>query len=289
MKAAILGKRGSYYVRRLQEALKARGVKAPCFSSTKITARTGATPGFSVEGQPLDGLRYLFVRAIPGASLEQIIYRMDALQVMEQRGVTVVNPPKSIERTVDKYLTLALLQDAGLPVPRTIVSEDFDQAMAAYEELGGDVVVKPIFGAEGRGIVRVSDADTAHRVFKALELVRCVHFVQEYQEHGREDIRVFVIGGEVVAAMLRKGRGWKANMAQGATATALRPDAELCRLSLKACEILGTTYAGVDILPLAGGGYRIVEVNGIPGWRGLARCTGVDVPGLLLDHVMAGK
>ncbi|KIX12135.1 ATP-grasp domain-containing protein [Dethiosulfatarculus sandiegensis] len=289
MKAAICGKRGSYYVRRLQEALKARGIKAPCYSSTRLTARNGYGPALSVEERSFDDLDFLFVRAIPGASLEQIIYRMDALQVLERRGVTVVNPPKSIERTVDKYLTLSLLEDAGLPVPKTIVTEDFDQAMAAFEELGGDVVVKPIFGAEGRGIVRITEPDTAHRVFKALELGRFVYFLQEYQEHGHEDIRVFVIGGQVVGAMVRTGLGWKANMAQGATATPYDPDSELSRMSLLACETVGTIYAGVDILPLKGGGCQVIEVNGIPGWKGLAKATGVDVPNLLLDHLMAGK
>ena len=114
---------------------------------------------------------------------------VDALHRLENVRVRIVNSPTVIERTVDKYYTSTLLEDAGLPTPRTIVTERFDEAMAAYHELGGDIVVKPIFGSEGRGIVRVSDPDTAYRVFRALELGRYVYYLQEFVPHGREDIR----------------------------------------------------------------------------------------------------
>ena len=105
-----------------------------------------------------------------------------------------------------------------------MVAERFDEAMAAFEELGGDVVVKPLFGSEGRGIVRVSDADTAYRVFRALELGRYIYCLQEFVPHGREDIRAFVVGERVIGAMLRRGPGWKTNAAQGAKGEPLELD-----------------------------------------------------------------
>ena len=288
MKIGILGQRGGWHVRTLQEALARRGITAPSFPITHLTARLSARPWLTTADEPLEAYDALFVRAIPGGSLEQIIFRVDALHRLENAGVRIVNSPTAIERTVDKYYTSSLLEDAGLPTPRTVVTERFDQAMHAFQELGGDVVVKPIFGSEGRGMVRVSDADTAYRVFRALELSRYVYYLQEVLPHGHEDIRVFVIGGEVVAAMVRRGKTWKTNVAQGAKPEALKPTDELREMSLRAARAVGTDYTGVDILPVEGGGYAVIEVNGIPGWRGLQSATGVDVAERVVDYVLDG-
>lgn len=283
----------------LQAALHRRGISAPCFPISRLTAGVGMLPrltappgsgnGSGSDGGNEDDLaRYdvLFVRTIPGGSLEQIIFRVDALHRLENAGVRVVNSPTAIERSVDKYYTSTLLEDAGLPTPRTVVTERFDQAMAAFEALGSDVIVKPLFGSEGRGMVRVTDPDTAYRVFRALELGRYVYYLQEFIPHGHEDIRLFVIGTEVVAAMTRRGANWKTNVAQGASVAPLDAPTELQAMALRAAQAVGADYAGVDILPIVGGGYTVVEVNGIPGWRGLQRATGVDVAGRLVTYIL---
>jgi len=286
MRVAILGQRGGWHTAALQEALARRGITAPSFPITRLTARLSARPWLATDDEPLEAYDALFVRTIPGGSLEQIIFRVDALHRLENAGVRIVNSPTAIERTVDKYYTSALMEDAGLPTPRTVVTERFDQAMRAFQELGGDVVVKPIFGSEGRGIVRVSDPDTAYRAFRALELGRYVYYLQEFLPHGHEDIRVFVIGGEVVAAMVRRGKTWKTNVAQGAKPRPMIPTDELREMSLRAAQAVQADYAGVDILPLEGAGYAVIEVNGIPGWRGLQAATGVDAADHLVDYVL---
>jgi len=286
MKIAILGPQGGWHVTALQSALARRSITAPCFPITQLTARLAARPYLAATGEPLDEYDVLFVRTIPGGSLEQIIFRMDALHRLENVGVRFVNSPTVIERTVDKYYTSTLLEDAGLPTPRTIVTERFDEALAAFHELGGDVVVKPLFGSEGRGMVRVSDPDIAHRVFRALELCRYVYYLQEFVPHSRQDIRVFVAGGRAVAAMVRRGETWKTNVAQGAKAEPLALDDELREMAIRAARVLGADYAGVDILPIEGGGYTVVEVNGIPGWRALQAATGVDVADRLVEYVL---
>jgi RimK family alpha-L-glutamate ligase len=287
MKIAIVGQRKSWYVMTLQTALKRHGLQAPCFPITRLTARLSASPRIAACDDPLDEYDLLFVRAIPGGSLEQIIFRMDALHSLENAGVRIINSPTTIERTVDKYYTMTLMEDAGLPTPRTIVTEVFDEALNAFHELGGDIVVKPLFGSAGRGMVRVSDIDTAYRVFKALELGRYVYCLQEFVPHGCEDIRVFVVGGQVATAMVRQGRTWKTNVAQGATAKPLDPDDTLRKMSILAAQSLGAVYAGVDILAMDGGGYTMIEVNGIPGWRKLQAVTGVDPAEHLVNYVMS--
>jgi len=287
VKIGILGQQGGWHVTALQEALAQRGIAAPALPITRLTARLSARPWLAAAEEPLETYDALFVRTIPGGSLEQVIFRVDALHRLENVGVRIVNAPTVIERTVDKYYTSTLLEDAGLPTPRTIITERFDEAMAAYHELGGDIVVKPIFGSEGRGIVRVSDPDTAYRVFRALELGRYVYYLQEFVPHGREDIRVFVVGQEVAAAMVRRGETWKTNVAQGAKAKALTLDDELRNMALRASQALGADYAGVDILPAEGGGYTVIEVNGIPGWRGLKAATEVDAAERVVDHILS--
>ena len=286
MKIGILGSRGSLYVTALQKALARRGINAPCFPVTRLTARLAAAPRVAVSDDSLDSYDIILIRAIPGGSLEQIIYRLDALHRLENAGIRIVNSPLTIERSVDKYYTLTIMEDAGLPILRTIVTERFDDALAAFHELGGDVVVKPLFGAEGRGMVRVADSDSAFRVFKALELGNYIYYLQQFVPHNCEDIRVFVIDGEVAAAMLRRGKDWKTNIANGATATPLVLDATLREMSIEAARLLGAFYVGVDILPLERGGYALIEVNGIPGWLGLQSVTGIDLAELLIDRIL---
>jgi ribosomal protein S6--L-glutamate ligase/tetrahydromethanopterin:alpha-L-glutamate ligase len=111
-----------------------------------------------------------------------------------------------------------------------------------------------------------------------------VYYLQEYLDHGREDIRIFVIGGKVVAAMRRKGNGWKTNIAAGAVGEALKLDDGLVEMGLAASAALGADYSGVDVLP-CNDGYRLVEVNTIPAWSGLKKATGVDAAKLLVDFV----
>jgi RimK family alpha-L-glutamate ligase len=289
VKVAILGQNGGWHTESLRGALARRGLAAECHPLTRLAARVTGAPRLTAATVPLDDCDVVFVRAVPSGSLEQVIYRMDALRVLENGGVRVVNSAMAIEHGVDKYYTAARLHDAGLPTPRTVVAERFEEAMSAFEELGGDVVVKPLFGSEGRGIVRVSDGDTAYRVFRALELGRYIYCVQEFVPHGSEDIRIFVVGARVIGAMVRRGEGWKTNVSQGATGEPLEPDDRLVELSLRATRVVGAEHAGVDILPCADGEYSIIDVNTIPGWRALGAATGVDAAQCLVDHVLEGS
>jgi RimK family alpha-L-glutamate ligase len=232
----------------------------------------------------LDGCDAVVVRGIPRGSLEQVIFRVDALHALVERGVTCVNRPRAIERTIDKFLASALLAHAGVPTPRTIACERPEDALEAFEELGGDVIVKPLFGSMGAGMTRVDDADVAHRVFEALSLERAVYYLQETLPHDR-DLRALVVGGRVLAAIERVGSGWRANLARGARARATQLSAEQERLCLEAASALGVDYAGVDLLRAADGRDYVLELNGIPGWHGLQAATRVDVAAALVAHV----
>jgi ribosomal protein S6--L-glutamate ligase len=104
---------------------------------------------------------------------------------------------------VDKYLTTARLARAGVPTPPTAVCQRSDDALARFADLGGDVVLKPLFGAEGRGMCRITDAETAWRTFRVLEQTGQVIYLQRFVRHPGWDVRAFVLGGRVLAAMRR--------------------------------------------------------------------------------------
>lgn len=244
----------------------------------------GGRPELRSGTAVLDGADAVLTRIIPSGSLEQIVFRVDALHRLEDRGVRVVNSAHAIERTVDKLWTSSLLEQCGLPTPETVVCESFDEAMAAFRRMG-DVVVKPLFGSMGLGMVRVTDEELAWRVFRAIEEIRGVYYLQRAVDHEGRDIRVFVLGGRVLGAIERRSRGWRTNLARGGSARALEISPEWSALSLRAAEAVGAEYAGVDLLPARDGAIYVLEVNGIPGWEGFQRATGVDVGGALVDHL----
>ena len=134
--------------------------------------------------------------------------------------------------------------------------------------------------------MRVSDIDTAYRAFRALELGRYIFCLQEFVPHGREDIRVFVVGDRVLGAMLRRGQGWKTNASQGAKGERFELDQRLVDLGLRAANVVGAHHAGVDILPCEDGEYSVIEVNTIPGWRAFCAATGIDAAECLVDDVL---
>jgi RimK family alpha-L-glutamate ligase len=256
-----------------------------------VAAEPGAPASPAPRSLTSEGLSLLdadavLARIIPAGSLEQIIFRVDALHWLEERGVPVVNSPRAIERSVDKFYTDALLSQAGLPTPETVVCEGVDEAMAAVTQMR-DVVIKPIFGSMGHGIVRVSDPDAALRVLRALAQVRAVFYVQRALDHRGRDVRAFVVGGRVVAAIERIAASgdWRSNVSRGATARACDlPDA-WAAMAVRAAAAVGADYAGVDLLPDADGSVFVLEVNGIPGWQGLQTATGIDVAGAIVDHL----
>lgn len=249
------------------------------------TRHAGSAPHGEITVGELDltSLDALFVRTMPPGSLEQVVFRMDALHRLEAEGVCILNPPRSIEHAVDKYLATAKLSAAGLPVPETIVCESTETALAAFERLGGDVVVKPVFGAEGRGIVRVSDPDIALRVFRTLERIQAVLYLQRFIRHPGYDLRILVLDGRPLGAMRRYAAdGFRTNIACQGRAEAIVPSDEDVARALKATEAIGATFAGVDLLTGPGGEPYVIEVNGVPGWKGFQQATRIDVAARLI-------
>jgi RimK family alpha-L-glutamate ligase len=285
LRVAVLGSTGGWHARQIERALTARGHECGFAPVTRMVGRIDGRLTVSGHEVALDACDVVLVRGIPRGSLEQVVFRVDALHALAAAGVRAVNGARAIERTVDKFLASALLARAGLPTPRTIACERPADALEAFAELGGDVILKPLFGSMGLGMVRVDDRDVAQRVFRALELERAVYYLQEALPHAGCDVRALVVGERVVASIERVGEGWRTNLARGAHARSLRLPPERERLCVRAAAALGADYAGVDLLPVTDGRDYVVEVNGIPGWQGVQRATGVDVAAALAEHV----
>jgi len=283
---AILGARSGWHTHELGRALADRGhtwVLAP-YEALVARIGSGADDGLRIPSGAAQRPDAVLARIIPNGSLEQIIFRVDALHWLEDRGIRVINSPRAIERTVDKFYTSALLHDAGLPTPETVVCEDFSTAMAAVREMG-DVVVKPIFGSMGHGLVRISDPEIGFRILRPLEQAGAVFYVQRVIDHGGSDIRAFVVGGRVIGAIERRAPDgdWRTNVSRGGTARAVDLCEQHRQYAIDAASTVGADYAGVDLLPTRDGRVYVLEVNGIPGWRGLQQATGVDVAGAIAD------
>jgi RimK family alpha-L-glutamate ligase len=283
MRIAILSAGDGWHVRDLRRAAASLGHHAEAIDFRRVTA------GIRTAADSLAGFDAVVVRTMPPGSLEQVVFRMDVLHRLQARGMIVLNPPAAVETCVDKYLASARLDAAGLLVPPTAVCQHADAALEAFDSLGGDVVVKPLFGSEGRGMVRVNDPEMAWRTFRTLERLQAVIYLQQFVRHPGWDLRAFAVGGRVLAAMRRHANGdWRTNVAQGGRAEPVRLSAEEERLALRAAEVVGAPVAGIDLLPGPSGELYVIEVNAVPGWRALAPVTGVDVAAELVRFVTRG-
>jgi RimK family alpha-L-glutamate ligase len=284
VQVVVLAARTGWHTHELERAAAERGHQLTVLPYEGLVARIGPAPGLRSRNTELDSADVVLARIIPSGSLEQIIFRVDALHRLEDRGTRVVNSPRAIERTVDKFWTSTLLEQCGIPTPETVVCDDPEEAVAAYRTLG-DVIVKPLFGSMGLGMVRVSDEEMAFRVFRTIEQIRGVYYIQRTVDHDGTDIRAFVLGGRVIAAIERRAAGWRTNLARGGAARTLSLSEQLSALAVRAAAAVGADYAGVDLVTGRDGTTYVLEVNGIPGWRGLQEATRLDIAGRLVDHL----
>ena len=293
MNIAVLGNPHSWYLADLQRAAheysdQRIGFQPLPFSTIQAGIRNNKVGELSSAEQAFHEFDCILVRTMPPGSLEQVIFRMNALHLFERSGGLVLNCARSIEIAVDKYLSLGLLAEAKLPVPETIVCQTAEDALLAYEQLGGDVVIKPVFGGEGRGITRLSDPALAVRAFRMLEQLEGVIYLQKFIAHDGSDVRVFVLGDEIFCMRRQNLDDWRTNISLGGKGQPYKASAEVIQLARQAAAVVQAEIAGVDIVFTPDGTPVILEVNAVPGWRGLAGVTGIDI-GLEVTRYLADR
>ncbi|RFC66800.1 MULTISPECIES: ATP-grasp domain-containing protein [Mesorhizobium] len=271
----------------LARALRAGGAKVTSIPLASLAFDTGAPHGIAIPGfNHLPDA--IIVRSIAAGSFEAVTRRLGILHAMEALGVPVWNTAKAIERCVDKSMTSFLLANANIPTPRTFAVEGFDAAREIVERERVPLVIKPLFGAQGRGIKRIeSVADLPPR-----EAVADTYYLQHYIErHGPpfHDFRVFVCADRAIALMRRRSTDWISNVNRGASPeTATDEDrTELERLAIAAAQAVGADFAGVDLVRDTSGRLFVLEVNSMPAWSGLQSVVKVDISAAIADALLA--
>lgn len=269
----------------LRKAIQNQKIKSIVFSYRQIIAGVNHNPIASVNKVDLTkDVDSIITRPIGRGSLEEIMFRMNLLHRLERFGQLIINPPLAIERSVDKYHSLTLFQENGLPVPPTAVSESHEEALESFHNLGGDVVVKPLFGSRGVGATRITDPDIAARVFRTISFHHGVLYLQKFIPHGGSDIRAFVIGDQVVASMRRLSENWKTNVSLGGKPVTLNLPTELENLAIKAAKVIGCKVTGVDLIE-GSDGPVLLELNSQPGWRGLQSVTKINIANEIINYI----
>ena len=211
-----------------------------------------------------------------------------ALRFFEHYGVPTVNPYDVVALCGDKVLASLRLAEAGIPTPRTVVALTPEAARKALDEVGYPAVLKPPVGSWGRLMAKVDDAEEAEQIIEHKAALgspmHSIFYVQEYVEKPERDLRAFVVGDEIVAAMSRHSKEWRTNAARGATAEPLVPTGEMEGLALRAARAVGGGVLAVDLME-SPDGLVVHEVNPTPEFRALTGATGVDVASRILDYV----
>jgi len=296
MRIAIMTDEVGWHTRQLQAALRARGAVgrcidlADCHIDTTLAWHGLALPGFG-RGLP----DAVLVRGIAGGSFEQVTKRLGVLHALRELGVPVYNDARAIERSVDKSMTSLLLHAAGVPTPPTWATESqaHAQRIAVREGAAGHaLVLKPLFGSQGKGLQLVGDVDGVHHALPALgqgfgSLAYLQRFVPASTTPGF-DWRVLVVGGSAITAMRRVSEHWIHNVAQGARCEAAELTPDLAQLAERSAQALDMDYAGVDLIPSAQG-TQVIEVNGVAAWQGLQRVTGFNIARAIVDDLLDRK
>ena len=302
LRVAIMTDEIGWHTRQLQSALRARGAVGRCIDLADCSIDTSAAwHGLALPGFGKTLPHAVLVRGIAGGTFEQVTKRLGVLHALRELGVPVYNDARAIERSVDKSMTSLLLHAAGLPSPPTWATESPAQAQRVVMReaaAGHAVVLKPLFGSQGRGLQRIGLVDGVFVPLPALDAAASLYGGLAYLQRlvpatstPGFDWRVLVIGGKAVAAMRRVSAHWIHNLAQGACCEACTLTPALAALAQAAAAALGMDYAGVDLMPGTGAQAlpQVIEVNGVAAWQGLQRVTGFNIAAALVDDLLDRK
>jgi len=283
---AIMTSAPGWHGRRLARAFAALGVETrfvalgDCRVDLEANRYGIVVPSFKTTLP--DGV---FVREIAAGTFEQVTFRLAVLHALAEWGVPVYNSARAIERTVDKSMTSMLLRKAGIATPGTWVSEQNAAARTALireTARSHRLVLKPLFGSQGRGLQRLGAGDALPAAADYAGVYYLQRFVESEGGDAR-DYRVFVVGGRAVAAMVRRGSDWVHNVAQGARCEAAPLTEDLREVAERAVRAIGLDHAGVDLMRAHDGLPVVIEVNGIPAWQGLQSVSPVDIAAQLAE------
>ncbi len=298
----VLGGGEGWHANQLREAAGKCDCDLAIASYESLVARvqsTAANPSpagsdITCQAGPLRDFDAILTRTMPAGSLEQITFRLATLHSLSTPPL--INPPRSLEIAIDKFATLARVAELGYLVPKTVVVQSRAEAVEAFDELGGDCVIKPIFGGEGRGVMRVCDPQLAWYAFSTLESLDAVCYLQEFVAPGGIDTRLLVIGDRILGIRRQNENDFRTNVSSGGRCTSVQPTDEQAKMARHIVRSIGLRFASVDLIDTDDGHYRVLEVNAIPGWKGAQQVAPFNIAKAILrlmhaeaDAALAGK
>jgi len=276
-----------WHARELSHAFKCRGANVVPVRLPSCGVATSSRSGLAIDGFGDRLPDAVFVRTMSGGTFEAVTLRLGILHAARELGVMVWNDARAIERCVDKSMTSFLLARAGVATPATWAVEGRDAAAAivAREAADGPLVLKPLFGSQGRGLRLIRTAEDLPKP----ELVNDVYYLQRFvgvDRDGFHDFRLLVSRQRVVAAMTRHATNWITNIKRGARAVAVIASDEMRDIAVRATAAVGADFAGVDMLYDAGRRPTVLEVNSMPAWSGLQKVTAENIAAALAGDLV---
>ena len=284
----MVGDRVDWHARVLAKAFAALGVRTIPVRLEECRFETHRSPALSISGFGHALPDAVLVRSMSGGTFERVTVRLGILHALRDLGVPVWNDARAIERCVDKSMTSFLLAQAGIPTPETWVTESPDAARAIVDREAANrpLVLKPLFGSQGRNLRLIRSADD----LPDPGAVAGVYYLQRYlgtdRGDGFRDFRLLVSRGRVIAAMIRHASQWITNVKLGGRPLAVVPDQTMKEIAVRAAAAVGADFAGIDILHDADGRPTVLEVNSMPAWSGLQKVTSVDIASTLATDLM---
>jgi len=278
-----------WHARALVRAFAMHGVRTVPIRLPRCGLVTRSASGLHLEGFGETLPDAVLIRTLSGGTFEAVTLRLGVLHALRERGVPVWNDARAIERCVDKSMTSFLLSRAGIATPATWAFESHEQARAIVqrETASGALVLKPLFGSQGRGLILIRTLDDLP---PPEQVAGRVYYLQRFVGVKRaryHDFRLLVVHGRVVAAMQRHSSQWITNIKRGGRPIAVAVNAEMKTLALRSAAAVGADFAGVDILYTSDGHPTVLEVNSMPAWSGLQRVTPTNIAAQLADALAA--
>lgn len=280
--------RMDWHARELRKAFAAADADTKAFDLADCAIDTQRPSGLAI---PSFGDRLpdaVLVRTMSGGPFEAVTLRLGILHALRECGVPVWNDARAIERCVDKSATSFLLARAGIPTPATWAMESREAACAVIrrEATRGPLVLKPLFGSQGRGLRLIRAEDD----LPGPDKIPGVYYLQRFtgvERDGFRDFRLLVSRGRVVAAMVRHAATWITNVKQGGKPVAAVADAQMKDLAVRAAAAVGADFAGVDIVYGSDGAPSVLEVNSMPAWSGLQKVTPANIASIIAGDLLA--
>jgi len=279
-----------WHARQLIAALSSRGVETVPVQLSSCGMATASASGLHIDGFGKTLPDGVVVRTMSGGTFEAVTLRLGVLHALRELGVTVWNDARAIERCVDKSTTSFLLARAGIPTPSTWAMESYEQAYAIVERetAEGPLVLKPLFGSQGRGLKLVHKPEDLSTIE---ETPGRVYYLQRFigvkRRGGYHDFRILVVQGRIVAAMRRHSTHWVTNVKRGGRPVAVVINEEMKTLALQSAMAVGANFVGVDIVYGTDDRPAVLEVNSMPAWSGLQKVAAVNIASVLADALIA--